>query len=337
VTGRCVVVTGLGLVTPLGMGLPANAAALAAGRSAIAPATLLDASPFSSALAGEVRGLDARPYFRTPKALKLCDRRTRLAVAAAALALEDAAFPGSSLERLGVALGTSGSDLGAEELSAALSRMAAPQRAAEEPAVFGAEALPGMNPLWLLLHLPNMASAHVAIQLEARGPNTTVMTGEAAGLQAVVEGAEWIREGRADAVLAGGADAPVHPFAFAAFEQAGRFAGPSPLVPAEGAAVLLLEERASALARGARPLAELGSHALDADGAARLALSTTPVPATPLERLAGNLLAALAPAALALALAEGLAAPVAASVAGPFGEACALSAVPADARERNAA
>jgi len=337
VSSRRVVVTGVGLVTPLGVGLDANLAALAASRSAIAPATLLDATPFASALAGEVRGFDARPFFRAPKAMKLCDRRTRFAVAAAALALAHGAFPDEALERLGVAVGTSGSDLGAEELSAALARLPEPGRAAEEPAVFGGEALPGMNPLWLLLHLPNMASAHVAIQAGARGLNTSVMTGAAAGLQSVVEGAEWIREGRADAVLAGGAEAPVHAFAFAAFEQAGRFDGPAPLVPAEGAALLLLEERVSALGRGARLLAELGGHALDAEGAARLARDLPPAPAGPLERLAGHLLAAHAPAALALALGPGLAAPLAASALGDFGEACALAAAPAGATERNAA
>lgn len=336
-SARRVVVTGVGLVTPLGTGLPANLEALASGRSAVAPATLLDATPFASSLAGEVPAFDARPFFRAPKALKLCDRRTRLAVAAAALAVADAAFPGSALEALGVAVGTSGSDLGAGELSAAVARAADPERAAEEAAAFGAGALPGLNPLWLLVHLPNMASAHVAIQLGARGPNTTVMTGEAAGLQAIVEGAEWIREGRADAVLAGGAESPVHPFAFAAHDQAGRLGGPRPLVPAEGAAVLLLEERGFALARGARPRAELGAHALSARSAARLAASAPEAPAGPLERLAGNLLAAHAPAALALALGGAVAAPLCASAPGAFGEACALLALPPDAPERNAA
>ncbi len=161
-----------------------------------------------------------------------------------------------------------------------------------------------------------MASAHVSIQLEARGPNTTVMTGWAAGLSAIIEGAAWIAEGSAVAVLAGGADSAVHPFAFAAFEQAGLFAGPSPLVPAEGAAVVLLEEREAALARGARILGEVGDHALAAGPRlSALVAAAAPAPAGLLERLAGNLLAAHAPAALVLALAEGLSSPVAAVAA----------------------
>ncbi|MFN7986447.1 MAG: beta-ketoacyl synthase N-terminal-like domain-containing protein [Thermoanaerobaculia bacterium] len=332
-SGPRAVVTGLGLVTPLGSSLESTRSALEEGRSAIASATLFDASPFASPLAGEVKELDARAHFRLPKALKLCDRRTRFAVCAAAMALAHAGFPSGPCEGLGVAIGTSGSDLGAEELSTALVRGEEPRRAALDTAVFGEAALAGLNPLWLLLHLPNMASAHVAIQVEARGPNTTVMTGWAAGLSAIVEGAAWITEGSAVAVLAGGADSAVHPFAFAALEQAGLFSPPlpgtSPLVPAEGAAVVLLEEREAALARGARILAEVGDHALAPGGRLSLLVAgAAPAPAARLERHAGNLLAAHAPAAIVLALAGGLSSPVAAFAEGPAGEATAIQILP---------
>ncbi len=328
-SGPRAVVTGLGLVTPLGPCLDSTFSALGEGRSAVGPATLFDASPFASSLAGEVKGLDARSHFRVPKALKLCDRRTRFAVCAAAMALAHSGFPSGPCTGLGVAIGTSGSDLGAEELSGALSRADDPRHAAIDTAAFGESALAGLNPLWLLLHLPNMASAHVSIQLEARGPNTTVMTGWAAGLSAIIEGAAWIAEGSAVAVLAGGADSAVHPFAFAAFEQAGLFFGPSPLVPGEGAAVVLLEEREAALARGARILGEVGDHTL-AEGPRLSALvaAAAPTPSGLLERLAGNLLAAHAPAALVLALAEGLASPVTAVAHGPAGEAAAILMTP---------
>ena len=335
---RRAVVTGLGLVTPLGSGLEATRSALAGKRCAVSPATLFDAGPFASPLAGEVRDLDARSLFRVPKAMKLCDRRTRFAVCAAAMALEDAGFPPGPCDGLGVAIGTSGSDLGADELSAALARTDEPRRAALDVRAFGEAALDGLNPLWLLVHLPNMASAHVAIQLEARGPNTTIMTGWAAGLSAIVEGAAWIAEGGADAVLAGGADSGVHPFAFAAFEQAGLLSGPSPLVPAEGAAVVLLEERGAALARGARILGEVGEHALSAGPRlSTLAAAAAPAPAGHLERHAGSLLAAHAPAALVLALAEGLSGPVAAVATGPAGEASALLVLPPEGAARSAA
>lgn len=337
-TDRCAVVTGLGLVTPLGPGLEATRSALADGRSAVAPATLFDASPFASPFAGEVGDLDVRSRFRVPKALKICDRRTRFAVCAAAMALADAGFPAGPCDGLGVAIGTSSSDLGAGELSAALARAGDPALAARDTAAFGAATLAGLNPLWLLVRLPNMASAHVAIQMEARGPNTTVMTGWAAGLSAIVEGSAWITEGRAAAVLAGGTDSGVHPFAFAAFDQAGLLSGPSPLVPAEGAAVVLLEERSAALSRGARVLGEVSAHALAAGPRlAALVAGATPAPSARLERLAGNLLAAHAPAALVLALADVLSGPVAAVAAGPAGEASALLVLPPGAAARSAA
>lgn len=335
---RRAVVTGLGLVTPLGAGLAANRAALAEGRVATAPATRFDASPFASSLAGEVNGLDARPWFRVPKALKLCDARTRLAVCAAAMALADSGLPAGPNEALGVAIGTSGSDLGAAELSAALARAPDPSLAARDASAFGEAALEGLNPLWLLVHLPNMASAHVAIQLEARGPNTTVMTGRAAGLSAVAAGAAWIEDGDAAAVLAGGADSPVHPFSFAGLEQAGLLSASPPLVPSEGAAVVLLEEREAALARGARVYGVVDGHALCRGPRFRALAALAPLASgARLERLAGNLLAAHAPAALLLALADGLSGPVAALAEGPAGEAAALLVLPPERAERSAA
>jgi 3-oxoacyl-(acyl-carrier-protein) synthase len=338
VTLRRVVVTGLGLVTPLGPSLAATREALEAGRCAVGEPSLLDATPFASRLAGEVRGLDARAHFRVPKALKLCDRRTRFAVCAAAMAYADAGLVEGPRDDLGVAIGTAGSDLGAEELSAALARAAEPGRAVREAAAFGEAALAGLNPLWLLVHLPNMASAHVAIQLEARGPNTTVMTGWAAGLGAIATGADWIAEGSAEAVLAGGADCGVHPFAFAALEAEGLLASPTSFVPAEGAAVLLLEEREAALARGARLLGEVAGHALSR-GTRRDALvaDAAAPPAGLLERLAGHLLSAHAPAALVLALAAGPSRPVAAVADGPAGEAAALLVLPPAEAARRAA
>lgn len=335
---RRVVVTGLGLVTPLGVDLAATRAALAGGRVATAQARHFDASPFASPFAGEVSGLDARKLFRVPKALKLCDSRTRFAVCAAAMAFEDSGLPRGPNDTLGIAIGTSGSDLGAAELSGALARASEPALAASDAAAFGASALESLNPLWLLVHLPNMASAHVAIQLEARGPNTTVMTGWAAGLSALASGAAWIEDGDAKAVLAGGADSGVHPFAFAAFEQAGLLSASPPLIPAEGAAVVLLEERTAALARGARIYGEVGGHALnDGTRLRTLAASAPHAPARKLERQAGNLLAAHAPAAFVLALADGLSGPVAALAEGPAGEASAILVLPPERAERSAA
>lgn len=211
-------------------------------------------------------GFDPRPYFRVPKALKLTDRTTRFAVAAAAMALGQAEWPTDDTlcERLGVLIGVSGSDLQVQDLANALQSDGAPLPVSDVP-VFADRVLSRLNPLWLLINLPNMPSAHVAIQLGARGPNSTVMTDWVAGSQAIGEAADWIRAGEADAVLAGGADTAVQAFALAAYDQAGLLAptpgGQPQFVPGEGAAVLLLEEQAHALGRGAAVLGEIAGYA----------------------------------------------------------------------------
>jgi 3-oxoacyl-[acyl-carrier-protein] synthase II len=203
-----------------------------------------------------VSGFEPRAHFRVAKALKLTDRKTGFAVAAAGMALAEAGFPEEAREALGVVLGTSGSDLQEKELARAFRRAPEPFEATDVPR-FASAVLEGLNPLWLLVGLPNMTSAHVAIQLGARGPNSTVMTDWASGLQAIAEAADWVRAGECDAVLAGGADSGLHPLAYAALEQAGRLGGPEGLVPGEGAAVVLLEERDRALARGATIVGEI--------------------------------------------------------------------------------
>lgn len=252
--GPRAVVTGAGAVTPLGESLAATRDGLSAGRSALADATLLDPSGSPGRAAGEVLSLDARRYFRVPKALKLTDRKTRFAVAAAAMAFSDSGSSraGAADDGLGVLLATTGSDFGAADLSRALSRDPDGRVVSDIP-TFADRVLGRLNPLWLLVNLPNMTSAHVAIQLEACGPNSTLLTGASGGLQAIAEAGRWIGRGHARAVVAGGTDAPVHPWAWAAFEQAG-FLGPdpSPFVPGEGAAVCLVEEETAARARGAR-------------------------------------------------------------------------------------
>jgi 3-oxoacyl-(acyl-carrier-protein) synthase len=181
----------------------------------------------------------------------------------------------SANDGLGIALGTSGSDLQARDIARALANDPGGHCVTDIP-LFAERMMAGLNPLWLLISLPNMISAHVAIQMEARGPNTTVMSDWSAGNQAIGEAGEWIRGGEADAVLAGGADCGVQPFAYQAYEQAGWLKTSTAIgfVPAEGAAVFLLEERQAALRRGARVLVELVAYATRAPHASRTAEQT---------------------------------------------------------------
>lgn len=262
---RRVAITGVGVVTPLGCHAAGVREAIGRGESAVGRVTRFDPAGFEQADAAEVAGFDARPFFRVPKALKLCDAKTRFAVAAAALALRDAGFSSETgdLDRLGVVIGSSGSDFQAEDLARAVGE-SRDDRAASEIPLFAERILSGLNPLWLLVNLPNMASAHVSIQLGARGPNSTILTDWIAGTQAIGEAALWIREGEADAVLAGGSDTGVLPFFFGSCSQSGLFGAPEGaerFVPGEGAALFLLEEYERALAREARIYGEVCAYA----------------------------------------------------------------------------
>jgi 3-oxoacyl-(acyl-carrier-protein) synthase len=261
------VITGLGAVSPLGPSLRATREALQRGERA--PRPMPWAAPFADDQGAEATGFDPRVHFRHTKALKLTDRRTRLAVAAALAAAEDGAWPiddPRATEELGVVIGTSGSDLGARELSMAVARDA-DGLAARDTQEFGRRILAGLRPIWLLVNLPNMSSAHVAIQLGARGPNSTVMTDWSAGLQAIGEAAGQVGDGSAHALLAGGADCALHPFAYASCEQAGVL-GPGGVVPAEGAALFLVEDEQRARERGARVRAHIRGFGTSVKGAA---------------------------------------------------------------------
>jgi 3-oxoacyl-[acyl-carrier-protein] synthase II len=256
---RRVVVTGIGAVTPHG-DLAQSRAAVAEGRSAIRPVTTFDAGSFKQSLGGECTTFDPRPWFRSAKTLKLTDRRTRLGVAAAGMAVADAALDAAAIESAGVVIGTSGSDLQTEDVGRALG--GAREGDARDVDYFGGRVLRRLNPLWLLVNLANMASAHIAIQLGAHGPNSTITTDWIAGLQAIGEASRWIAGGESDVVIAGAADCGVLPFVFASFEESGFFEGGEPrFVPSEGAAAFVLEELEHARRRGARIVAEVVGYA----------------------------------------------------------------------------
>ncbi len=258
-------ITGLGAVTALGNSLVNTCQALRLGSCGIGPLTSFDDGECKQQLAAEVKHFDPHPYFRITKALKLADRKTQFAVAAAAMAVTDAALLESDLENAGVLMGAGSSDLRMDEFGRAFVADPGVDPAADIPR-FARSVLSGINPLWLVVNLPNMVSAHIAIQLGARGPNSTVMTDWIAGAQAIGEAAHWIRQGEADVVLAGGADSSISACAFVSYAQGGLFAGsknghPAGFVIGEGAGVLVIEELQHARRRGARIYAEVPAYA----------------------------------------------------------------------------
>ena len=254
--GRRVLVTGLGALTPLGLDMESTWEGLVAGRSGIGPVTAFDASEFPGAIAGEVKGFEPERH-ADARLLRRVDRSSVLAMAAARQAVCDA---GIDLEReapgsVGIVLGTGvgGAHLFVEG-----------QRTLEER---GARRV---NPFMIANGLPDTASGLVAIALGARGPNMAIAAACATGGAAVGEGAELVRRGDADVVVAGGFEAPLRPIYYAGFvamralaahddpREASRpfDADRNGFVIAEGAGALVLEDADHARARGARVYAE---------------------------------------------------------------------------------
>lgn len=252
---RRVVVSGIGVVSSLGPDLASTCAAIEAGRSAVRP-TCPDSAVAVAPRTAEVLDFEARPHFRLAKALKLTNRPTQFAVAAASMALDASGWPidPDAMRDVGVVIGSSGFDPRAADLTRAVGYDPDGRTLSDLP-YFAERMLSSLNPLWLLIGLPNMTSSHVAIQLRAHGPNSSIMNDSVAGVQSLGEATDWIRNGEAVAVLAGGADSAIYPHACASYAQAGLLAttsaGPPAFVPGEGGAILLLEEREHAVARGA--------------------------------------------------------------------------------------
>lgn len=259
---RRVVITGLGAVTPRGNDLASAWRAIAS--EGICRGAVPASSPDDSAQKVlQVRDFDPRSYFKSPKSIKLADRKAQLAVAAAVMAFRDAALESAPLdrERIGISMGSGNVELQVEDLAKAIGPGADLRPATDLP-FFARQILSNLNPLWLLVSLPNMISAHVSIQLQVMGPNTTLMTDWIAGAQAVGEAWLWIRSGEADCVLAGGSDSSISPLDMFGWTQVESRCNPlEGCSAAEGAAVLVLEERQGALGRGAHIYGEICGYA----------------------------------------------------------------------------
>jgi len=260
-----VVITGLGPLTPIGMGAEAFAEAQRAGRSGIGPITRFDASPISCRIAGEVQG-DYLQYLDAREARRM-DRYVQYALAAAALAVQDSGFTEEELrsERTGTLVG---SGIGGIETFEAQSR------------VFVERGAGRISPMFIPMMIANMASGHVAMRYGATGPSSTVVTACATGGGAIGEAMRYIQLGEADVMLAGGTEAAVTPMAIGGFanmkavstrnddpQRASRpfSASRDGFVLGEGAGIVVLEELEHARARGARIYAELLGYGVSAD------------------------------------------------------------------------
>jgi 3-oxoacyl-[acyl-carrier-protein] synthase II len=267
-----VVITGVGVVSPIGVGREVFWAALLAGDCGIGPVTQTNLSGMQPQLAGEVRNFDAKLFVANRKALKVMSRDAQLGIAASTLACRDAGIATGKIdpERFGVVLG-------ADQICSPI------QESEDTYAVcmvdgrfdfrlWGTKGMAASFPLGFLRVLPNMVASHVSIAQDARGPNNTIHEGEISSLLAVTESASVIQRGQADVMLAGGASSQMHPLDFVLRIAKGhlspRYEDPASVVRpfdarrdgyvwSEGAAVLVLESRGHAESRGAKILAKL--------------------------------------------------------------------------------
>jgi 3-oxoacyl-[acyl-carrier-protein] synthase II len=266
-TRRRVVVTGIGLVTPLGTGLEENWTKLVAGRSGIGAITRFDASMLPSQIAGEVRDFDPTRFIEH-RDVKKMDVFIQYAVAAAQMAVEDSglSLPLERPDRTGVIVGVGIGGITSLEGSYQF---------------FNEKNFRRVSPFFIPRLIPNMASGQIALRFGARGPNYATTSACASGAHAIGESLVLIRDGRQDVMLAGGAEAPVCLLAVGGFSAMRALAtgfneeperGSRPFdarregfVIAEGSAVIVLEALDHARARGARIYAEVAGYGANCD------------------------------------------------------------------------
>lgn len=264
---RRVLVTGVGTVSPVGLDADSSFRALLDGRSGIGPITQFDAAPFASRIAGEVRGFDVEQHMDGREAKKV-DRFVQYAVAAAGMAIRDAALDLDRIDRdrAGVVIGSGIGGIHLIEQQLRVLQDKGPRR-------LSPFLIPGM--------IINLASGMVSIQFGLRGPNSATVTACATGNHAIGEALRIIQHGDADLVIAGGTEAAISPLTVGGFcamralstrnddpQRASRpfDAGRDGFVMGEGCGVLVLEAEPHAVARGARVYAELAGFGMSADG-----------------------------------------------------------------------
>lgn len=272
---RRVVVTGVGVVAPNGIGRQAFWDACANGRSGVRPIESFDASGHPVKIAGEVPPFDLNPFVppQHRKSLKIMGRATRFTVAAAGLAVQDSGLEWARLdpETVGVVMGTGLVPIDLPDVAPLVSKAWGEDGKLHTDEI-GRCGPQSLFPLWVLKYLPNMTAAHISLIHNCQGPNSTITTACAAGTQAVGEAFRLIARGDAEVMLAGGGDSRIDPLLMLAYSALGALspanrpaaevsrpfdAGRDGFVLGEGAGVLVLEELERAKKRGAIIYAEV--------------------------------------------------------------------------------
>lgn len=271
------VITGLGVVSPLGLGAAAYWDALCAGRSGIRTIRNFDASALPVDFGGEIEGFDPKLYLdkKDRKRLNVMPRSIQLAVAAAQLAFDDCGADKERLDptRFGVEFGVGTIPGEMLELGQAAQLSADLAAGKVDLEKWGAHGLPTIPPMWMLCHVPNMPASHVSILHNAQGPNNSITQSDVAGLLALGEARRILIRGQADFFLVGGADSKINPITMTrhckfnkklSHRRDAPAAASRPfdrdrdgMVLGEGGGVFVLEDLDHARQRGARIIAEV--------------------------------------------------------------------------------
>jgi 3-oxoacyl-[acyl-carrier-protein] synthase II len=261
-----VVVTGVGMITPLGVGVDSSWNNLIEGRPGIGKITQFDASSFPTQIAGEVEGFNPEDYIEV-KEIKKMDRFIHFALAAASMAVNDAGLKitAETADRTGVIVGSGIGGLHAIEHYHSIYLEKGPRK---------------ISPFFIPMLIVNLASGQISIKFGARGPNSAVATACATGSHSIGDSFRIIQRGEADAMIAGGTEAVITPLGIGGFnamkalstrneepEKASRpfDAERDGFVMGEGAGIVILEDLERAKNRGARIYAEIVGYGMTAD------------------------------------------------------------------------
>jgi 3-oxoacyl-[acyl-carrier-protein] synthase II len=264
---RRVVVTGIGVISPIGNDLKSFWGNLVEGKSGIREITQFDSSTYDCHIAGEVREFDPKPYFKNPKDIRRSDRYTHLAMAAAKLALENSGIDLEKVDRsrFGALIGSGIGGLKTLEDQHTILMNKGPAR---------------VSPFMVPMMIVNMASGLISMEYDLEGPNFAIVSACATAAHSIGEAWRMIRTGEAEIFLAGGSEAVICPLGISGFcsmkamstrnnepEKASRpfDRDRDGFVMGEGAGILVLEEYEHARARGAQIYCELAGYGLTAD------------------------------------------------------------------------
>ncbi len=276
-----IVITGVGVVSPVGIGRNAFWSNLVAGNSGIAPLSAFRSQNLPCTLAAEIRDFNPAEHIYHRKFLKIMSRDIQLGVSAASLAMKDARLSAGDIapERLGVEFGAGHISFTPDELTDVTKAF---RDCSEEEIArnWGRKAIGNIAPLWLLRQCPNMPACHVAIEHGACGPNNTITSSDASALLALQEAIRCINRGQTDAMIVGASSSNINPVDIARISMFDTLSpqhdpaqGCRPFdrdrdgtIVGEGAAVFIVERYSHAVARGADIYCEVLGTGAGCDG-----------------------------------------------------------------------